>query len=112
MGVFGIIAMVVGFVAVITSTVMFEDRARYTGQVFGVGLGTLIIGMILMSGQNEANQNRENLKTEKAYNLEIIKSTDEGFVATDKGTGKTLKCSFTKDGTVLVCDGEIREKSK
>ena len=49
---------------------------------------------------------------EATYNLTVITFSRDGFVATDKSTGKTVTCSRTEDQKVLVCDGAVRKANK
>lgn len=70
--------------------------------------------IILLAGVTHASDKEDESLKQKAtsYGIEIIKTSDDGFVGTDLATGKTLKCSFTEDEKSLVCNGTLRQRSK
>lgn len=105
--------MVVGLVGYLVCIVSMENNNYRLASIAG-GLavaGILAAGFVgSLHGSNQDAKRESTL--EATYQVKVIKTTDGGFVATDKQTGKTLECKVTKDDSVVVCDGAVRKPQK
>lgn len=105
--------LVAGIVGYLICIVSMENNNFSLASIAG-GLavaGILAAGFVGNShGSNEDEKREAALET--TYQVKVIKETDSGFIATDQITGKTIDCKVTKDDTIVVCDGSVRQAQK
>ncbi len=105
--------MVVGLIGYIISINAIENNNE---GLAGIAIGLAVTGILaagFIGSHHGSNQDAKRESTlEATYQVEVIKTTDGGFIATDEQTGKTLECKITKDDSIVVCDGVVRTPRK
>ena len=79
--------------------------------------GSLAVALVITAGivgarSDSAEDAKRESVLEATYQVKVIKESSGGFIATDKLTGKTLDCKVTKDDSIVVCDGAVRQPQK
>jgi hypothetical protein len=88
---------------------MVHDRLQDSSYFLMIAVTAIIAATTLTFIKSSSDEKAAVKKAAAEYDLELIKTSDEGFVATNSD-GMTVKCSFTKDDAHLVCNGELLQK--